>query len=65
MHFRTTTADDSIILRVFFDDTILLWLLTTWLIEGVISEIRGVILDLLHIIPVTVLCMINQFAEFH
>ena len=30
----------------------MLWLLTTWLIEGVISEIRGVLLDLLHIIPV-------------
>ena len=48
--------DGSVILRVFFDDAILLWLLTTWLIKGllskttgVLSEIRGVLLDLVNL----------------
>ena len=48
--------DGSVILRAFFDDAILLWLLTTWLIKGLLSkttgelsEIRGVLLDLVNL----------------
>ena len=41
--------DGSVILRAFFDDAILLWLLTTWLIKGLLSKIRGVLLDLVNL----------------
>ena len=51
--------DDSVNnLGVFFD-VILLWLLTTWLIKGVLSEIRGGLLDLEH------LWLTNQISELH
>ena len=51
--------DGSVNLRAFFNDAILLWLLTTWLIKGGISEIRGGLLDLEH------LWLTNQIAELH
>ena len=35
--------DGSVILRAFFDDAILLWLLTTWLIKGLLSKTTGVL----------------------
>ena len=36
----------SVILRAFFDDAILLWLLTTRLIKGVLSKTTGVLSEI-------------------
>ena len=43
--------DGSVNSRAFFNDTILLWLLMTWLIKGVVSKFSGVLLKVMGSMP--------------